>query len=75
MSNFNYYKKSAEEWYSPSFLSHTNGYIMCVRIAANGEDEGQGIHLSLYIHLMAGKNDDIFVMAIPRRSKGSAHKS
>ena len=59
MSNFNYYKKSDEEWYSPSFLSHTNGYQMCVRIAANGEDEGQGTHLSLYIHLMAGKNDDM----------------
>ena len=58
MSNFNYYMKSEEEWYSPSFLSHTNGYQMCVRIAANGEDEGQGTHLSLYIHLMAGKNDD-----------------
>ena len=58
MSNFNYYMKSEEEWYSPSFLSHTNGYEMCVRIAANGEDEGQGTHLSLYIHLMADKNDD-----------------
>ena len=58
MSNFNYYKNSDEEWYSPSFLSHSNGYQMCVRIAANGEDEGQGTHLSLYIHLMAGKNDD-----------------
>ena len=59
MSNFNSYKNSDEEWYSPSFLSHTNGYVMCVRIAANGEDVGQGTHLSLYIHLMAGKNDGL----------------
>ena len=58
MSNFNSYKKSDEEWYSPSFLSHSNGYEMRVRIVANGEDEGLGTHLSLYIHLMAGKNDD-----------------
>ena len=58
MSNFNSYKNSDEEWYSPKFLSHTNGYEMCLRIAANGEDVGQGTHLSLYIHLMAGKNDD-----------------
>ena len=58
MSNFNSYKNSNEEWYSPNFLSHPNGYVMCVRIAANGEDEGQGTHLSLYIHLMAGRNDD-----------------
>ena len=58
MSNFNSYKKSDEEWYSPSFLSHSNGYEMRVRIVANGEDEGLGTHLSLYIHLMAGKNDE-----------------
>ena len=57
MSNFNSYKNSDEEWYSPSFLSHTNGYVMCLHVAANGEDVGQGTHLSLYIHLMAGKND------------------
>ena len=59
MYNFKSYKNSDEEWYSPSFLSHPNGYVMCVRIAANGEDVGQGTHLSLYIHLMAGKNDDL----------------
>ena len=59
MSNFNSYKNSEEEWYSPSFLSRSNGYEMCLHIAANGEDEGQGTHLSLYIHLMAGKNDDL----------------
>ena len=58
MSNFNSYKNSDEEWYSPSFLSHTNGYEMCLCIVANGDDVGQGTHLSLYIHLMAGKNDD-----------------
>ena len=58
MSNFNSDKNSDEEWYSPSFLSHPNGYVMCVRIAANGEGVGQGTYLSLYIHLMAGKNDD-----------------
>ena len=59
MYNFNSYKNNDEEWYSPSFLSHTNGYVMCVRIVANGEDVGQGTHLSLYIHLMAGKNDHL----------------
>ena len=32
--------------------------VMCFHIAVNGEDKGQGTHLSLYIHLMEGKNDD-----------------
>ena len=58
MSNFSIHKKSDKEWYSPSFLSHPNGYEMCLRIIANGQYEGYGTHLSLYIHLMAGKNDD-----------------
>ena len=59
MSNFSIYKKNEEDWYSPSFVSSPNGYEMCVHILANGQDEGQGTHLSVYVHLMAGKNDDL----------------
>ena len=60
MSNFSIYKKNEDDWYSPSFVSSPSGYDMCLRIVANGQDEGQGTHLSLYVHLMAGKNDDLF---------------
>ena len=58
-SNFSIYKKNEEDWYSPSFVSSPNGYEMCVHILANGQDEGQGTHLSFYVHLMADKNDDL----------------
>ena len=59
ISNSSIYKENEEEWYSPSFVSSPSGYEMCVHILVNGQNEGQGNHLSLYVRLMAGKNDDL----------------
>ena len=34
---------------------------MCIRIVANGRDNGAGTHVSVYVHLMRGEHDDWLV--------------
>ena len=57
MTDFANHKWLNKSWYSPPFLTHKDGYQMCVRIKANGSTEVFDTHLSLYVHLMAGEND------------------
>lgn len=59
MTNFKDNKKSkVTDWYSSPFYSHIGGYKLCLRVAANGESDGEGTHVSVYVHLMRGKHDD-----------------
>ena len=57
-SEFSQYKFSEQEWYSPPFYTRPGSYKMCIRVNANGNDEGAGTHVSVYAYLMKGKNDD-----------------
>ena len=45
-------------WYSPPFYSHLGGYKMCLRVDANGEGDGRGTHVSVFVYLMRGEFDD-----------------
>ena len=47
-----------EGWFSDPVHSHFGGYKMCLRVDANGHKEGKGTHVSVYIYLMRGGNDD-----------------
>ena len=59
MTNFKDNKKAkVTDWYSCPFYSHIGGYKMCLRVAANGQGDGEGTHVSVYVHLMRGKHDD-----------------
>ena len=58
MTNFQKHKKKGDEWWSPSFYTHPGGYKMCVRVLAHGLGARAGTHVSLFVHLMAGRNDD-----------------
>ena len=51
-------------WYSPGFYTHTCGYKMCLRVDANGCGAGEGTHVSVYLHLMKGENDDALTWPI-----------
>ena len=51
-------KQFNNQFYSPSFLTHENGYKMCLRIHTNGYRSGKNSHLSVYVQLMRGDNDD-----------------
>ena len=51
-------KEKNEEWFSDPVYSHFGGYKMCVCVYANGHGSGHGTHVSVYITLMRGDNDD-----------------
>ncbi len=57
MSAFSLHKKIKEHWFSPSFYSHAEGYNMCLKLRPSGQEEGEGTHLSAYIHIMSGDYD------------------
>ena len=57
MTNFGRMKKSKEDWYSPSFYTHPQGYKMCLNVVANGIGDGKGTHVSVFACLMRGEFD------------------
>ena len=58
MMGFQEKKMSDEEWYSDPAYSHFGGYKMCICVYAYGHKVGKGTHVSVYICLMRGDNDD-----------------
>ena len=58
MEGFQKKKEENEEWCSDPVYSHFGGYKMCLRVHANGHHETKGTHVSVYIYLMRGDNDD-----------------
>ena len=45
-------------FYGPSFHTHNKGYKMCLKVYANGYGDGENTHISVYVTIMAGDNDD-----------------
>ena len=58
MEGFNEKKKKNGEWYSDPVYSHFGGYKTCLNVDANGYKEGKGTHVSVFVYLMRGDNDD-----------------
>ena len=58
MNNFSKYKNNDESWYSPHFYTTPNGYKAQLRIDANGFFCAKGTHVSAFLYLMKGHNDD-----------------
>ena len=58
VANFTQKKGDGGYIYSPTFYSHTNGYKMVLALYANGSGSGEGSHVSLFLKLMKGPNDD-----------------
>lgn len=61
MTNYEEHKWMENDWHSPPFYTHQLGYKMCLRVCACGQLKGQGSHVSIFIHLMCGENDDFLV--------------
>ena len=59
MDDFKKHKKKADSWHSPPFYTHRGGYMMCLKVYANGVGYGDGTHVSVYVCLMRGKFDDL----------------
>ena len=47
-------KLAGEEWVSPPFYSHPQGYKMCLEVASTNDQE----NLSVYVHVLQGEYDD-----------------
>ena len=58
MMSFDKHKKQDEEWYSPAFYTHVNGYTMCLCVRYDEGNKSSEAPVKLYAHLMAGNNDD-----------------
>ena len=59
MEGFQKKKEKNVQWFSDPVYSHFGGYKMCLRVFSNGHKEGKGTHVSAFICLMRGDNDDI----------------
>ena len=58
LEGFQRKKEKNEEWFSDPVYSHFGGYKMCLKVCANGHGYGKDTHVSVYIFLMRGDNDD-----------------
>jgi len=58
VTNFYQQKALKQNWYSPPFYLHPSSYKICIRVYANGDGIGEGTHVSVFVYLMRGKNDD-----------------
>ena len=58
LTDFSKRKEFSNKCYGPSFYTHPQGYKMCVVAFANGDKSGKDTHVSVYVRLMAGDNDD-----------------
>ena len=64
MPHFNRLKVNNKTWYSSGFYTHNGGYKMCLNVDANGDSNGEGTHVSVYLYLMKGENDDTLTWPI-----------
>ena len=64
MSHFGQLKANNNQWYSSGFYTHTCGYKMCLCVFANGKGADKGTHVSVYLYLMKGENDDALTWPI-----------
>ena len=53
------HKVDSDQWYSPPFYTHPQGYKMCFRVDADGNGKGMGTHVSVFAYLMRGEFDDV----------------
>jgi hypothetical protein len=57
-TSFNQYKTSSDTIHSPAFYTSPKGYKMCISVCANGDGDGENIHVSVFAHIMKGENDN-----------------
>ena len=55
--NYDHYRKVDYRWRSPSFYSHPGGYKLYCNVYPNGMGDGNGTHLSLFVHIRQGEYD------------------
>ena len=51
-------REKETEFYSEPFYTSPGGYKMCVSVYPNGHNAAQGSHVSVYLKLLEGPNDE-----------------
>ena len=59
MFNFSEHKRVSDQWHSSPFYTGPDGYKLILMVQANGGDKYTGTHVSVFVCLMKGENDDI----------------
>ena len=57
-TNFSQSKFSEKVTTSPPFYTSSGGYKMCIKVDVNGYGCGNESHISVYVYLMRGENDE-----------------
>ena len=57
LTEFSRRKQLNNQYYSPPFYTHPQGYKLCIRVYANGYGSGEGTHVSIFATLMRGEHD------------------
>ena len=63
MTDFEKYKRDNDDWCSPQFYTHPNGYKIYLEVTPNGFGSGEGTHLSICARLMQGEFDDLLKLS------------
>ena len=60
LNNFTKRKQDGETWFSPGIYtpSSSGGYKLHIYVNCGGRRKGKGSHISCFVQLMPGKNDD-----------------
>ena len=58
VNRFKDIRKMKEEWVGKPFYSHYGGYKLCLKVMAQGYGMRGGSHVSVFVFLMDGRNDD-----------------
>ncbi len=58
IDNFASRKQNDEVWASPPFYTHVAGYKMRMKVYLNGYGTGKGTHISVFLYMMQGENDN-----------------
>ena len=61
MTGYKFHKNANDEWFGPPFYDRPGGYKFCLSVITNGSGDGAGSHISLYVYLVQGQNDDRLV--------------
>lgn len=61
MEEFEFHQDNDLEWDSPPFYTHPRGYKLYLKVYANGAGQYENTHLSIFVCLMHGENDDDLV--------------
>ena len=60
-------KKSETNWYSHYFFTHEKGYKLKLNVFPVGRDSHKGTHVSVYLYLMKGPNDNDLTWPLKKR--------